>query len=360
MKYVKTSWKKEKKRDIPVEVMEHIAARGSFVVVRSKRLYRDFNALAETEEGEGGEGKEKIKTQNLSLTEQLNQKVKEVNFKLWMENLADNIQNIKSHRDISKIPKARGKTAVVVGAGPSFKEKGHIEILKTAKKHTIISTDRMLIFLLESGITPDFVVSADGHRKNILPFYESELVNKNLSTLGVMAVTVAPNVVQRFQGKKFFFTPMIDDLDQPVSLSSAISFMTRTSVLSTGGNVGITCVYLAFYLGYENIILTGLDLGYTMNTPIEKSQYYPIVKEADPTMTPEKYKELYIIEGFNPDFKVKYYTDITWKSHIDDLLKQSKFMSARGVKLINATEGGSIHGDAIECIPLRDAIQKYE
>jgi len=351
MKYVKTSWKKEKKRDIPVEVMEHIAARGSFVVVKSKKLYRDFNAQPEEEE---------VKTQNLSLAEQINQKVREVNFKLWMENLADNIQDIKMHGDISKIPKANRKTAIVVGAGPSFKERRHVEILKKAKNHTIISTDRMLIPLLESDIIPDFVVSVDGHRKNIVPFYDSELVNEELSTLGVMAVTVAPNVVQRFKGKKFFFTPMIDDVDQPVSLSSAISFMTRTSILSTGGNVGITCVYLAFYLGYKNIILTGLDLGYTMETPIEKSEYYSIVKEVDPTMTPERYKELYIIEGYNPDFKVKYYTDITWKSHIDDIVKQSRYMSRKGVNLINATEGGSIHGGAIKCMPLREAIQRYE
>lgn len=355
MKYVKTSWKKEgKKTDIPVEVMEHIAARGSFVVVKSKRLYRDFNAQPEEVEVKG------VKTQNLSLTEQINQKVREVNFKLWMENLADNIQDIKMQGDVSKIPKATGKTAIVVGAGPSFKERGHIELLRKAKNHTIISTDRMLVPLLESDIIPDFVVSADGHRKYIVPFYDSGLVNEKLSTLGVMAVTVAPNVVQRFKGKKIFFTPMIDDVEQSVSLSSAISFMTRTSILSTGGNVGITCVYLAFYLGYKNIILTGLDLGYTMDTPIEKSAYYPIVKEADPTMTPERYKELYIIEGYNPDFNVKYYTDITWKSHIDDIVKQSKYMSANGVNIVNATEGGSIHGGAIKCMALKEAIQKYE
>ncbi|RLA81324.1 MAG: hypothetical protein DRG33_00800 [Deltaproteobacteria bacterium] len=353
MKHIKTSWKKDMKRaDISVEVMEHIAARGSFVVIKSKKLYRDLNEQPDT-------GKE-VKTQNMSITEQLNQKVMEVNFKIWMENLADNIQDIKTHGDISKIPKAIGKSAIVVGAGPSFKEKGHIELLRKAKSHTIVSTDRMLIPLLESGIIPDFVVSADGHRELIAPFYDSELVDEKLSTLGIMAVTVAPNAVQLFSGKKFFFTPMIDDADQLVSLSSAISSMTKTSILSTGGNVGITCIYLAFYLGYKNIILTGLDLGYTMDTPIENSAYYSVVKEIDPTMTPERYKELYIIEGYNPDFKVEYYTDITWKSHIEDIVKQSKYMSEHGVNLINATEGGSIYGGAIISMSLKEAIEKYE
>lgn len=351
MKYVKTSWKKEKKTDIPVEVMEHIAARGSFVVVRSKRLYREFNAHPEEVE---------VKTQNLSLAEQINQKVRDVNFKLWMENLADNMQAIKSGGDISQIPKTSKKTAIIVGAGPSFKEKGHIGILRKVKDHAIISTDRMLIPLLEYNIIPDFVVSVDGHRKNIVRFYDSELITEKISTFGVMAVTVAPNVVQRFHGKKFFFTPMIDDIDQPISLSSAVSSMTRTSILSTGGNVGITCIYLAFYLGYKNIILTGLDLGYTMDTPIEDSAYYSIAKKADPTMTPERYKESFIIEGYNPYFKVNYYTDITWKSHIDDIVRQSKYMAENGVNIINATEGGSIHGGAIKSMTLEESIQKYE
>lgn len=349
MEYLKTSWKKEKKKtDLPVEVLNHIAARGSFVVIGSERLYRDFNEQPEV--------KKEAHTQKLSLAEQINQKIREVNLKTWMENLAENLEVIRAAQDISRISKAKGKSAIVVGAGPSFKEKGHIELLKKAKNHTIISTDRMLIPLLESRVIPDFVVSVDGHRKYILPFYESELVNGNLPTLAVMAVTIAPNVVNRFPGKKFFFTPMIDDVEQPASLSLALSYMTETSVLSTGGNTGLSCINLAYYLGYKKIILTGMDQGYTMDTPIENSAYYPIFKEADPSMTPERYKELFLIEGYNPDFKVKYYTDVTWKSHIDNFVKLSKSMSKKGVKIINATEGGSIHGGAIISMPLEEAI----
>jgi len=350
VKNVKASWKKKFMVDVPVEVMEHIAARGSFVVVRSKGLYRNIGEHIEI-----GEEK-RAEDQRLSFAEQMNQKVREVNLKIWMENLADNIPFIKASGDISQIPKATKKTAIVVGAGPSFKKKSQLKIIKKTKNQAIISTDRMLIPLLESNIIPDYVVSVDGHRKLIAPFYESQLVNENLSTVGVMGVTVAPNVVQRFPGKKYFFTPMIDDIDQPVSLTSAISLMTGTSILSTGGNTGITCAYLAFYLGYKNIILTGLDLGYTEDTPIENSAYYQVVKEADPTITPEKYKEIYLVEGYNPGFKVKYYTDITWVSHIDDLIRQSRYMSEKGVNIINATEGGSLHGGAIKCMPLEEAI----
>jgi hypothetical protein len=96
-----------------------------------------------------------------------------------------------------------------------------------------------------------------------------------------------------------------------------------------------------------------------MNTPIEQSQYYPIIKEADPTMTPERYKETYIIEGYNPDFNVHYYTDITWKAHIDHIVEESVSMSEHGINLINATEGGCIHGGTIKSMTLKEALQKY-
>jgi len=355
MGFLKTSWEKEKRQDIPIDVMNHIAARGSFVVVKSKRLFKEIS------EPEHPVIESVLYDETQSFAEQLNDKVKAVNFTLWMENIADNIASIKKSSDISKIPKNTKKTAVIVGAGPSFREKKHIDILDQFKggNFDIISTDRMFVPLLQGGVVPDLVVSADGHRELILPFYKSDLITKDLKTTAVMATMVSPNIVSAFPGRIFFFTPMIDDIEQPFSLSAAISAMTRTSVLSTGGNVGITSIFLAFYLGYKNIILTGMDQGYTMNMPIEQSQYYPIIKEADPTMTPEKYREIYIIEGYNPDFDVRYYTDITWKSHIDHIVDESITMSHQGINLINATEGGCIHGGAIKSMTLKEALKVY-
>lgn len=354
MKLIKTSWEKEAKKEIPLEVMENIAARGSFVVVKSKYLFRELN------EENNKKNPKKHSINHLSIEEQINYKIKEVNFKMWMENLGANISIINKSEDISKIPSKKGKRAIIVGAGPSFSEKKHIEILKLTDRnlYEIISTDRMLIPLLEAGIEPDYVVSADGHREKILPFYQSSLINNNIKTQAVMMNTVAPNVTNIFPNKLFFFTPMIDDIEIPFSLSAAMSAITRTSVLATGGNVGITSIFLAYFLKYDEIILTGMNLGYTIDTPIEKSQYYPIIKEADPSMTPEKYKEIYIIEGHNPDFNLDYYTDITWKSHIDHIIESSEEMAKSGVKIINATEGGAIHGGSIICMTLKEALKK--
>jgi len=354
MGLLKTTWKKErpKRPEVGVEVLDKIAARGSFVIISDRTLYKQPERGLKVE-------KIKKKFEDLTLEEQINERVMKANFKIWMENIVDNLPVIKMCKNISHIPKATRRVAIVVGAGPSFKEKGHMELLKEVKNQTIIAVDRMFIPLLGAGICPDIVVSVDGHRELIVKWYDNPLVDENRGTIGVMAVTVAPNVVKRFSGEKFFFTPLIDELDSPTSLTRAISYMTSTPILSAGGNIGITCVNLAAYLGYKNIILTGMDQGYTIDTPIEKSAYYLIVKEADPTMTLEKYKEVFLEYGYNPDFGVKYYTDKVFKYHRDHLVEISNYLAENGVTIINATEGGAVHGGAIIGMSLKEAMRKY-
>ena len=358
MSLLKSTWKKEPKRpEVGIEVLDKIAARGSFVIIRDRTLYKTL--YKQPEKGPEVE-KVKKKFEDLTLEERINERVMEVNFKIWMENLVDNLPVIKTCKNISHIPKATRRTAIVVGAGPSFKEKGHMGLLKEVKNQTLVAVDRMFIPLLSAGITPDLVVSVDGHRELIVKWYDSPLVDENRGTIGVMAVTVASNVVKRFSGEKFFFTPLIDELDSSTSLTRAINYMTGTPILSAGGNIGITCVNLAAYLGYKNIILTGMDQGYTMETPIEKSAYYPIVKEADPTMTPDRYKEVFLEYGYNPDFGVKYYTDKVFKYHRDYLVEISNYLAEDGITIINATEGGAVHGGSIIGIPFKEALRKYE
>jgi hypothetical protein len=113
MRLLKTSWEKEKKKEIPIEVMNHIATRGSLVIVKSKRMYNDINGtLTSPDTG----------LRELSFADQLNDRIKSINFSLWMENIADNIVSIRKNEDISDIPKGSGKSAIIVGAGPSFRD----------------------------------------------------------------------------------------------------------------------------------------------------------------------------------------------------------------------------------------------
>jgi len=351
MEYIKTSWKKEKKElEIPKEVLDKMGSRGSFVTVKSDRIFKDLDDKPELKD---------YSKSGLSIAEQINKKTGEIYFKMWIDNLADNISIIKRNNCISKLPKAIRKTAIVVGAGPSFRDKNHIEILKKAKGKTIISTDLMLIPLLKAGITPDFVVSIDGLEK-VAELYDNPLVNKKIATKAIFAVTVAPSVPTVFPNEIYFYTPMVDDINQPISATNAISYLTKTSIIESGGNVGITCINVAYYLGYKNIICTGLNLGYSTQNDIKESSHYQDIKQEDPSMNIDKYMDLFVIEGYNPGFNVKYYTDLSWKPQIDNVLERAKKMFKEGINLINATEGGVLHGEGITCMKLEEALSKYE
>ena len=87
-----------------------------------------------------------------------------------------------------------------------------------------------------------------------------------------------------------------------------------------------------------------------MNVLIEDSQYYPILKEADPDLTTEKFKEVFLTYGHNPLFNQDYYSDAVFSLVRDYLVDCSLKMEKEGINIINCTEGGSLHG----------AINKYE
>jgi len=351
MDYLKASWKKDKKElVISKEVLDKMGARGSFVTVKSDRIFKDLNDKSESKD---------YSKSGLSIAEQINQKTGEIYFKMWMDNLAMNISNLKKFNCISKLPKATKKAAIVVGAGPSFTNKNHIKLLKKVKNISIFTTDLMLIPLLKAGITPDYVVSIDGLKK-VADLYKDPLVNKKISTKAIFAVTVAPEVPSVFPGDIYFYTPMVDDINQSISATNAISYLSETSVIESGGNVGISCINIAYYLGYKNIICVGLDLGYSTKKDVEESSHYIDIKEEDSSMNIEKYMDLFVIEGYNTGFKVKYYTDLAWKPQIDNVLERAKKMFKEGVNIINATEGGALHGEGITYIKLDEAIKKYE
>ena len=84
------------------------------------------------------------------------------------------------------------------------------------------------------------------------------------------------------------------------------------------------------------------------------------LKEADPAIKHRKnIGKSTLSKDTIPDFDVHYYTDITWKSHIDHIVEESVTIDQQGINLINATEGGCIHGGAIQSMTLKEALQKY-
>ena len=333
MNHLKKSWENNTDiKDIPELVLDKIASRGSFVVVKRKK---DGSQL-----------------------DKLNDKILKNYFKIWMENISNNFIEIKLGKTINKIENKKD-TVIIIGNGPSLYEKNHMDLLKNIKNITLIATEGVLKNLLRNGIVPQYVMNIDGNRELIIEHYNTPLLDTT-KTEAIMSIVVSHNVVNRFPNNIYFYTPMFDDTENDISLTKSISTITGAPILYTGSNVGIASIYLSEYLNFKNIILIGIDLGYSPQTKVEESTYYNIVKEVMPDITPDQYKDMFIIEGYNPDFNVNYYTNIAWYSDIEVIIEHSKELSDKGIQLINCTEGGALHGGKILGMKFVDALDKYD
>lgn len=143
------------------------------------------------------------------------------------------------------------QTAIVVAAGPSVEE--NIEELKRAKgKSVIFACDRVLDYLLDSGVEPDFVVSIDPTKS---PVYFSR--RDDISIPLICTMEANNDILRNHIGKKIFCTsnPFIDGIYSLINKEA--------SNIITSGSVAIVAYSACVELGFKRIILVGQDLAYS-------------------------------------------------------------------------------------------------
>jgi len=291
--------------------------------------------------------------------------------KLWMENFVLNLDHIidrktypknKDVNSLGLLPKHRDSPALTVAAGPSLREHRHIELLaERGFTGTIFSCDRMLVPLLKAGIVPHYVTCVDGNRELIVKWFEDPLVDEHASRItGLFTTTAAPTAVDRFLeagGTIRWFHGMLDSFFDLDSVTSFMNYMTGSTAVSCGGNVGSTSWTLAAYLQCNPIILIGLDLGYSQKVPFEDTAYY--ARFLDSGVPPEKMQVVFT-EGFNPDFHTRFYQDPVFKHYRAALLEMvSVGKKTWGVETWNCTEGGSVFGTDIQGMRFKEALKRY-
>ncbi|WP_164997911.1 6-hydroxymethylpterin diphosphokinase MptE-like protein [Methanolobus psychrotolerans] len=281
--------------------------------------------------------------------------------KLWMENIAQNMETILSSKSIKDLPKHEGMSAIVIAAGPSIKENHHLKMLRESDfEGIIIAVDRMFIPLLKEGIIPDYIVNADGDRENIHRFFDDPIVDEYAEQIKVIFATLAPpNAVNRFKGERYFYNAMIDNPHEKKSITKYIRYLTQKPNINTTGNVGGFGVIFAYYLKCNPIATIGLNLGYPAGTPFENTYSYLNIRKAYPDMTDEEIYTTFYQEYFHPYFKTKSYTEPIFSYYKEGLIDAAKYMVLEGYKIINCTEGGILHEDPIESMWFRDFLSTY-
>ena len=168
------------------------------------------------------------------------------------------------NNNFTNIPKIRGSIsikqlekiwnpeipAIVVAAGPSVEQS--IEALKNVKgRAVIIAVDRILQYLLDNGVKPDFVVTLDP-RKNSNNFSREG----NVEVPMFCTMQSNPLIMDKQAGRKI--------------ICSAGNYMNEhykkvegtISEVPVSGSVATFAVSIANYLGVKKILLVGQDLAF--------------------------------------------------------------------------------------------------
>ena len=307
-----------------------------------------------------------------SLSDRFHRATREKLSDLWLANFARNLAPIMGPDaralgdlllDLQVPATPPAGPALVIGGGPSLREHRHLELLAESCPPglMLVATDRILIPLLRLGVIPDLVVSIDGDHEVIARFVDDPMVDQHGAKLRVaMASMGAPPVAERFAragATLYWFHPLFDDPRRQGSLTALQRGMTRNArwpqglpAVSCGGHAGATGWVLAHALLRRSPIgLIGLDLGYPLGYPLERTQCYPVISEltgGDPEAA-----RAYFTEIYNPALGQPALLDVMFAEFRRHFLE----MLARvppWVRTCNCTQGGSLFGPGITTLPL--------
>ncbi|WP_419813314.1 motility associated factor glycosyltransferase family protein [Bacterioplanoides sp.] len=154
---------------------------------------------------------------------------------------------------LSKEKINKGKTAVIVGGGPSLDSRIN-EIIENREKITLISCGTAVHTLIKEGLVPDIQVEIESHMLTYEHLVSIENKDFHNNTLLVGAVQLPPNVFDIFKNKVYFFKDSTPLADAFIDNNEVVVFTTPTCT-----NTGVA---IASKLGFSRIMLYGMDFGF--------------------------------------------------------------------------------------------------
>lgn len=168
---------------------------------------------------------------------------------LMHENFTKNI----SEMNVASYPKKERQFACLVAAGPSLDET--IQLLKSIRgKVDIYAVGSALKPLLKGNIIPNAVIISDP-QDAILKQFEGIIYTNNLFYLS----TANYKTVNAHAGPRFIMFQ--EGYNEAEIKAKELNY----PLFETGGSVSTVTYSLIEFLGYKNLILFGLDLGYAHN-----------------------------------------------------------------------------------------------
>jgi hypothetical protein len=180
-------------------------------------------------------------------------KIRQMSYETLSGVLEKNFQkNIKNgDPSISKVKDAiKGKWACLVSAGPSLD--ATIELLRNAKdKCFILAVGSALNTLLKNKIEPDAVIITDT-QMNVV----KQIENRGYKGLLFYLATANHEMTLIHEEERVII------FQKGFPLSEIEAEKMSEDVLDTGGSVATTAFSLLEYMGFQNVVLFGQDLGF--------------------------------------------------------------------------------------------------
>ncbi len=249
-----------------------------------------------------------------------------------IDNLLFNLKYLKDSSTIWELKELipDKAAAVIVAAGPSVASQ--IEELKRAKGRAVIfAVDRILDYLLDAGVVPDFAVTVD-------PMKPIEYFSKRKEvTIPLICLMYANHEILRLHtGKKII-------CNATEFLAGAYKKINKKPpLIPSSPSVATTAFSICAGLGFQKIILVGQDLAYD-------GKY----SHAGGTEEVNGYQQDVFVEDIHGE-SVRSRTD--WKAFIT--WYQDRITLSPEIQVIDAKDkGAKIKGTLI--MPLKDAIDTY-
>jgi hypothetical protein len=282
--------------------------------------------------------------------------------------LRNELQNLDHYATVPGIVSlrgsAKGRTAIVVAAGPSLTR--NIDLLTrpgARDRFVIIAVQTVLKQLLARGIRPHFVTAIDHHEIS-RRFYDG-LTKEDVEGITLIADSKCnAAILEAFPGD--IRCPSEGTLDRILGQGVAGGLARPMGELPPGSTVAHAAYYFARFLGCDPVIFIGQDLGFT------DGQYYSAGAAIHDVWSGElnEFNTLEMLEWqriarMKSLLRTKIdqlgrpiYTDEQMSAYLVQFERDFAADRAKGLSIIDATEGG-VAKQHTEILPLDAAMERF-